>query len=137
MKWRVTIPGQPVSWDDAYRTMKMPVRRKTGPVLNDDGSQKMIHRPGKTDAAAAYQRDAQLIIQTAAPSGWNPPGQVRMVVDLYLSHDMDDDNAMKLLRDAVQKATGVDDMRFLACTRRKEVVDDPYQARIVLTFEDL
>jgi hypothetical protein len=135
-KWSVTVPGQPVSWDAAYKTMRRPVVGRKGPVLNADGSQKMIHRPGKTDEAAEYQRGAQLVIQAAAPSGWSPPGQVRMVVDLYLSHDMDDDNAMKLLRDTVQKATGVDDMRFLACTRRKEIVS-ANDARIVLTFEDL
>jgi hypothetical protein len=135
MTWSVTIPGQPISWDAAYRTMKLPVRRRTGPVLNEDGSQRMIHRPGKTDEAAQYQRDAQLVIQAAAPSGWAPQGQVRMVVDLYLSHDMDDDNALKLVRDAVQKATGVDDIRFLSCTRKKEIVSER-DARIVLTFVD-
>ena len=133
----MTIPGQPVSWDAAYPIGKMPVRRKTGPVLNEDGSQKMIHRPVKSDAAKVYQQDAQLIIQAAAPSRWSPPGQVRMFVDLYLINDMDDDNALKLLRDTVQRATGVDDMRFLSCTRRKEVVSDPREARVVLTFEDL
>lgn len=137
MTWSVTIPGQPVSWDAAYKTMRRPVHSKKGPVLNRDGSQKVIHRPGKTDEAAQYQRDAQLIVQAAAPSGWNPPGQVRMIVDLYLVDDMDDDNALKLLRDSVQRATGVDDMRFLSCTRVKEVVDDPRTARIVLTFVDL
>lgn len=136
MKWSVTIPGQPVSWDAAYRTMKMPVNRREGPVYNADGSRKFIYRPGKTDDAAQYQRDAQLIIQTKAPSDWSPPGQVRMVVDLYLTNDMDDDNALKLLRDTVQKATGVDDMLFLSCTRRKEIVD-AREARVVLTFEDL
>lgn len=136
MRWSVTIPGQPVSWDAAYRTMSLPVRRRTGPVLNADGSQKMIHRPGKTDEAAQYQRDAQLIIQAAAPSGWSPAGQVRMIADLYLSSDMDDDNALKLVRDSVQRATGVDDIRYLSCTRKKEIVSAK-EARIVLTFEDI
>lgn len=126
MRWSVTIPGQPVSWDHAYKTGRVPAR---GGV--------MIHRPVKTEKASTYQQDAQLIVQAAAPSGWAPPGRVRMIVDLFLAHDMDDDNAMKLLRDAVQRATGVDDMKFLSCTRRKEVVDDPRDARIVLTFEDL
>lgn len=132
MTWSVTIPGQPVSWDHAYKTGKVP-----GRFVGRDGEKLMIHRPVKTDKAAQYQRDAQLIVQAAAPSGWNPPGQVRMIVDLYLVDDMDDDNALKLLRDAVQKATGVDDMKYLSCTRTKEVVDDPRTARIVLTFVDL
>lgn len=131
MTWSVTIPGQPISWDHAYKTGRTPARNTRS------GERLWIHRPVKTDKAATYQQDAQLIIQAAAPSRWSPPGQVRMFVDLYLAHDMDDDNALKLIRDAVQRATGVDDMRFLSCTRRKEVVSDPREARVVLTFEDL
>lgn len=131
MTWSVTIPGQPVSWDHAYKTGRIPARN------TNSGERLWIHRPIKTDKAVTYQEDAQLIIQAAAPSRWSPPGQVRMYVDLYLINDMDDDNALKLIRDTVQRATGVDDMRFLSCTRRKEVVSDPREARVVLTFEDL
>ena len=132
MSWSVTVPGQPVSWDHAYITGRVPVR-----TTPEGGGKIFVHRPVKTSKAARYQQDAQYIIQAAVPTGWKPTGQVRMIVDLYLVHDMDDDNALKLVRDAVQRATGVDDIKYLSCTRLKEVVSDPRDARIVLTFDDL
>jgi len=135
LRWHVEIPGQPVSWDAAYRMGRMPVKRKGMPVLTGAGEQRMIHRPVLTDAGAVWKRDVQLLVQTAKPSKFKPAGQIRVIVDLFLSHDMDDDNAMKLTRDAAAKALGVDDMRFLVCTRTKEVVS-ARDARVELTFDD-
>ena len=134
MRWSVTIPGQPVSWDAAYRTGKMPVRRH-GVDVYVDGKPKTIHRPVMTDAGLVWKRDVQLLVQNAKPSKWKPAGQIRVIVDLYLSHDMDDDNAMKLTRDAAAKALDLDDIQFLVCTRTKEIVSER-DARVELTFDD-
>lgn len=135
MRWSVTIPGQPVSWDAAYITGRMPVKRRGVSVFNADGSQKTIHRPVMTDAGKTWKDDVQLLVQNAKPSKWKPTGQIRVIVDLYLSHDMDDDNAMKLTRDAAAKALGLDDIQFLVCTRTKEIVSER-DARVELTFDD-
>lgn len=136
MRWHVDLPGQPVSWDQAYVTGKMPVKRRGKPVFNADMTPRTIHRPVLTDAGRVWKQDVEMLVRMAKPSAFKPTGQIRLIVDLYLSHDMDDDNAMKLARDAAAKAIGVDDMRFLACTRIKEVVDDPRKAHVRLTFDD-
>jgi hypothetical protein len=129
------VPGQPVSWDAAYVTGKMPVKRRGTPMHNTDGSPRYIHRPVLTREGQQWKNDVQLLVQAAKPSAFHPAGQIRLIVDLYLAHDMDDDNAMKLTRDAAAKAIGVDDMRFLVCTRVKEIVD-PKKAHVRLTFDD-
>lgn len=115
MRWSVVIPGQPVSWDAAYRIGKMPVRRKDGPVFNADGSRKFIHRPVKVDEAQVYQDTVQLLVQNACPSGWRPKGQVRVYVEMWLGEDIDCDNATKLLFDAAAKAIGCNDRQFIPC----------------------
>ena len=136
MKWSVVIPGQPVSWDAAYPIGKMPVRRKTGPVLNEDGSQKMIHRPVKSIAAKVYQDDVIRLVTAAKPSGWVPTGQVRVAVSLHLAADIDCDNATKLVFDGAATAIGCDDKLFLPCYLRKEIGLDPFKAFVRLTFDD-
>lgn len=135
VRWSVTIPGQPVSWDAAYVIGKMLVKRGGAVVHHPDGRPKVIHRPVMTKEGQQWKDDVQLLVQTAKPSKWKPVGQIRLIVDLYLSSDMDDDNAMKLTRDAAAKAMGIDDMRFLSCTRTKEIVDG-HHARVELTFDD-
>jgi hypothetical protein len=137
VRWDVWLPGQPVSWDSAYPMGKMPVRRKSGPVLNADGSQKMIHRPVKSDAAKVYQEGVQTIVQAAKPSRWLPTEQVRVFVDLYLMEDIDCDNATKLVFDAAAKAIGCNDRLFLPCYRIKIAgYPDRGQVGIRLTFDD-
>jgi hypothetical protein len=151
VRWSVTIPGQPVSWDHAYITGRMPVRRKGVQLYREDGSPKMINRPIKTDAAAVWQRDVELVAQAAKPSGWPavpcvhhtgrratacPAPQIRLTVDMILADDMDDDNALKLARDAFARAIDYDDIHFLVCTRSKEVTDDPRLASITITVDD-
>jgi hypothetical protein len=137
MRWSVTIPGQPVSWDDAYITGKMPVKRRGVPVLNNDGSQKMIHRPILTDEARTWRDDVQLLVQNARPSRFKPTRQIRVVIDLYLSNDIDCDNATKLVFDGIERAFDkpFNDRQILPCYRRKEIVDERH-ARVELTFDD-
>lgn len=130
------VPGSPVSWDAAYRTGKMPVKRRGTQMHNTDGSPRYIHRPVMTPEGQQWKNDVLLLVRAAKPSAFKPTGQIRLIVDLYLSHDMDDDNALKLTRDAAAQAMGVDDIRFLSCTRVKEIVDDPRKAHVRLTFDD-
>jgi hypothetical protein len=132
----VWLPGQPVSWDAAYPIGRMPVNRKSGPVLNADGSRKFIHRPVKSDDAKVYQEGVQIIVQTAKPSGWLPVEQVRVIVDLHLMEDIDCDNATKLLFDAAAKAIGCNDKLFVPCYAPK-VIGVPFSAAgVLLTFDE-
>lgn len=137
MRFSVTVPGQPVSWDTAYITGQMPVMRHGKPVLRPDGTQRMIHRPVKTEAAQTWQNDVQLIVQNARkPKGWAPKGQIRVTIDLHLSHPMDADNAVKLILDAVAKGIGYNDSHFLHCIRSMEAGLRLRDARVDLMIDD-
>jgi len=127
VKWSVEIFGQPVSWDDAYRTG----RRELG-----DG--RIIHRPILTDRASKYRDDCVTQIQPRIPSGWMPTGQVRVFVHLFLLNDIDCDNATKLVFDAVERAVGkpFNDRQLVPCYAPKEIVHDRQEARVILTFDD-
>jgi len=121
------------------------------PMLDEQMRPRLIHRPVLTPAGERWKQDVQLLVQAAIPRGWMPDGQIRVLVDLCLTDDMDDDNAMKLARDAASRAIidhltrkGLtpkdarrrgDDMNFLMCTRSKKVV--PLRdAGVTLTFDD-
>lgn len=150
MSWSFTVPGQPVSWDAAYRTGKMFVRRQGQQVLNADLTPKVIRRPVLTEDARAW-RDAVIVLaRMAKPSGWRPRGcsgtrkghdpecqQLRLIVDLRLASDMDDDNALKLLRDGLAEAIDYDDIHFLTYTQSKTFGRTPYNACVIVTVEEL
>jgi Holliday junction resolvase RusA-like endonuclease len=90
-----------------------------------------------SDEAQAYFDGAVYLIKAAKPSRWSPEGLVRVIFDLYLARDIDCDNAMKLVSDALEAATGVNDSRFLHCTRMKTTGLSPSQARIEIEVSDL
>lgn len=136
MRWGVTIPGQPVSWDAAYITGRMPISRKGVPVVDDSGKQKYIHRPVLTDEAKVWRNGVQMLCQAARPSRWKPEGQIRVVIELFLTHDMDCDNSGKLTLDGLAKAIDYDDIHFLVTYRSKEAGVPLRDARVVLTIDD-
>lgn len=149
MSWSFTVPGQPVSWDAAYRTGTMPVKRRGVAVLNEDMTPRMIRRPILTDEARAWRDAVVMLARLAKPSRWKPRGhlgraghsdtcqQIRLVVDLRLAADMDDDNALKLLRDGLAEAIDYDDIHFLTYTQSKTFGRSPYEACVIVTVEDL
>lgn len=137
MTWSVTVPGQPVSWDDAYRTGKMPVKRGGVPVLGADGNPRSIHRPIKTDRAAKYQDDVILVTKAARPSSWvTPTGQIYIVIGLFLTNDIDCDNSTKLALDGIAKAIGCNDRQFMPLYYVKETNVPLVQAKVVFVFPD-
>lgn len=104
MSWQVVIPGQPPSVNHMYArgNPRRPVR--------------------KTANAEAYQAAATLIVRTTRPSGWAyTEGYIRLMYDLELQRDMDCDNVLKALNDAIAIGLGVNDKVFLPCVRSKEV----------------
>lgn len=112
-----TVPGQPVSWNAAYR-----VRRQY------DG-EKMVRGLFKTEDAEAYQDSVRYIARAAKPSSFVPPKRCRIIVayDFVLSRDIDCDNLMKLMNDALAEAIGVNDKSFMPVVMSKTVSSkNPY-----------
>lgn len=103
--FRFTIPGQPPSWNQAYRIVRVPHR--------GGGSHQQM---AKTLEAGQYQ---MLIVSPAArkakPADWSPEGQVRVIYRFRLKRWADADNLMKILGDGIAHGLGVNDRIFLPC----------------------
>lgn len=107
MSFRFRIPGDPPSWNHAYKDVYITrngVRTRTR---------------AKTRETVDYQIAVGLIAKSAKPYGWTPGEQIRLTYDMNFKRDRDADNALKILNDAVAHALGVDDKRFLPCVRSK------------------
>jgi Holliday junction resolvase RusA-like endonuclease len=122
------VPGQPPSWNTSYRMRKANVKDRFGqPVIGDDLRKKTVSRLFKTDEARSYQDGVQMIARTARPSGFAPKGQIVVAYTFMLKRDMDCDNIMKMLNDAIAKALGVNDSRFLPVVLGKGTgVQEPF-----------
>jgi Holliday junction resolvase RusA-like endonuclease len=124
MKWTAIIDGQPPSVNDIY-TIGWRVsgtgRRYKGIV--------------KKPEATAYQSGAQLQFQTQKPSHWKPTGFIRLTYRFYLNNDADCDNLKKLLHDALQAATGINDTWFLT-TDQFKVKAPRNKARVEIDIDD-
>ena len=126
MSWGFTLPGQPPSLNDlyeiGYRNDKRG-RRYKGIIKNKD--------------AQRYHDDAIPQIRVAKPSRWLPAGQVRLRIRLFLAGDIDADNTLKVLSDAIQTATGINDKVFLPCIESKVTGLPPKEARVEVEIEEL
>jgi len=124
MRWTAIIDGQPPSVNDIY-TIGWRVsgtgRRYKGIIKKPD--------------ATAYQSAAQLQFQTQKPSRWKPPGFIRLTYRFYLNNDADCDNLKKLLHDALQAATGINDTWFLT-TDQFKVKAPRNKARVEIDIDD-
>ena len=120
--------GQVPSWNKSYRMRKANVLGKFGqPVIGDDLRQKTVSRLFKTDEARTYQDGVQLIARAAKPTAFNPQHQIIVSYQFHMARATDADNAMKMLNDAIAKALGVNDARFLPVTLTLESgCKDPY-----------
>jgi Holliday junction resolvase RusA-like endonuclease len=103
-----TMPGQPPSWNHMYRWT----------TRNVNGRQVRIQV--KTEAAATYQTQLAWIARSACPSDFRPEGQVIVTYNMFLDRDLDADNVMKAVNDALATAIGINDKRFLPVTLIKE-----------------
>jgi Holliday junction resolvase RusA-like endonuclease len=81
------------------------------------GNRRLVKDP----AVAAYQAMVTLIVRTQRPRGFPGPGQIRVRYWFELSRDIDCDNALKALNDAIALALDVDDRRFLPMVVCKHV----------------
>jgi Holliday junction resolvase RusA-like endonuclease len=114
--WRVSIPGVPPSTNHMYEARE--VRHATGSYM---GRRKA---PGVEE----YQSIAATFVRLAIPAWFKkelanrPNDYIRLRYWFYLSRDIDCDNALKALNDAIAHAMGVDDKRFLPNVIDKFVV---------------
>src|SRR5512143_3858902 len=104
MSWKVTIPGQPPSLNALYRVV---------PRVAHDG--RRFAGIAKNPKATQYHDDALWLIRAARPSAWKPAGDFRIQVRLYLKRQIDVDNTLKTLSDAIQTALRINDASFLWC----------------------
>lgn len=124
MIWSVTLPGQPPTLNSLYTVV--PRKAKDG---------RSYTGIGKSREARRWHDDMLNVIRSACPSRWAPTGQIRLSIRLFLTHDIDADNVLKVLSDAIQKATEVNDKLFLPCVISKEIVDLNH-ARVEVTLDD-
>jgi Holliday junction resolvase RusA-like endonuclease len=125
VRWGFTIPGQPPSWNHSYQITK---RYTRGSVPYSTLSKKEV--------VVDYQRSARLIIRSARPSGWGPEGMVRVYYTFWLARDIDCDNILKAVNDALASAIGCDDSVFLPCVIWKTIGVPKTEARIEVAVED-
>jgi len=104
--------------------------------INPDGSGYWQKGLAKHESVVKYQEDAVLLIRSAKPSRWAPTGQVRVIYRLFLSHWMDAGNTEKILSDAIQMATGVNDKWFLPMIQSSQLVSIN-EARVEIEVVDL
>jgi Holliday junction resolvase RusA-like endonuclease len=128
--WGFTLRGQPPSWNASYHITKAERTR-------NDGSRYEYSTLSKRQKIVDYQNDAVLVIRTAKPSRWAPEGQIRVKWRIFLSRNIDCDNVMKAIHDAIEKATGVNDSAFLPCVESKVWGIHPSEARIEITLEEI
>jgi hypothetical protein len=124
VSWSFTVPGQPISWNHAYKRVTRRAR---------DG--RTYQGQAKTAEAVDYQRVVALIVGAARPSGWRHDGKsyIRLRVRLFLAHDIDATNVWKILEDAIARKLDVDDKWFLVSFEHKEIgVKSP---RVEVTIE--
>jgi hypothetical protein len=136
MEWRLTIPGQPVSWNAAYR-IGTGTRTGTHGRLRLRGEAPATFRKIiKTDEAVAYTATVARLAAVARPSRWEPPGFVIVEFRLFLGRDVDADNVMKLVDDGLEIATGVNDKWYLPRAMSKVWGLRPNERRVELVVSD-
>ena len=102
-----TMPGQPPTWNHMYRWTTRNVNGKS------------VRIQVKTDEANLYQSQLTMVARAAKPSDFNPPNGIIVAYDMFLGRDLDADNVMKAVNDALAIALGVNDKRFLPVTLSK------------------
>lgn len=129
MKWTVVVYGQPPTTNKMYSAKMRSIWR--------DGVRHNVPQMVKNPKVEKYQTDAVLQIRSAKPSRWKPDGFVRLNFRLYLVRNIDADNTLKALSDAIQIAIGVNDSWFLPCVESKEWGLSPRDARVEIDIEDV
>jgi hypothetical protein len=120
MTWSFVVPGQPVSTNHMYIIGK-------GYRRGGISFPKMVKAPGVEN----YQTVASMVCRIAKPKDWKWDGELLVVeFDFHLMDNIDCDNAMKALLDAIKDVIGVDDRFMLPRAMTKEWGLKPVNARV-------
>jgi Holliday junction resolvase RusA-like endonuclease len=80
----------------------------------------------RSEGVENYMLYVTLMAKRAMPTGWKPASKIRVSYLFNLDRDMDCDNAMKVISDALAIGLGTDDKRFLPCVMDKRSgIKDP------------
>jgi Holliday junction resolvase RusA-like endonuclease len=109
--FQVTLQGQPPSTNHLYH------------IVYVGRHPRMAKKP----EIETYQVLVTYLVRAAKPSGWVSGAHVRLLYDFFLKRDIDCDNALKAMNDAIAIALDVNDKLFLPCVRSKTIgVRDPH-----------
>ena len=125
MRWTYEIDGQPPSVNNMYTQ-----------IILRRGVSAPVRAVKKDSKVAAYQVAATYMTKLAKPKGWKakPGQQIRVFLDFQLNRDIDCDNAMKALLDAIATALDVNDRVFLPCTRSKTIGNK--EPKVIVEIDD-
>jgi Holliday junction resolvase RusA-like endonuclease len=125
--WRFTVPGQPLSWNHAYKRVTYRKRKADGSGMDT------FNRMGKVDGVEKWQDGIAKIAKAARPSGWVHPRDtpIRIRYWYYVNPSLDTDNMKKLVNDALAKAIGINDRWFRTCDVLVEKVPDGQQRMVI------
>ena len=124
MSWTVSIPGQPPSTNHMY-TIGKGYRR--GGIAYP----KLV----KADGVESYQTMAAMLVRLARPSGWTwDGGLLRITYRFHLIDNVDCDNLLKALNDAIAGALDINDKWFLPNVESKTWGNKGAQARVEVTI---
>lgn len=101
--FRFEVPGQPPSWNAAYRIVTFKKGGRSGLA--------------KTPVCEHYQWIASAIAKRSLPRDfpWVKPQQLRVRYWFRLDHWVDGTNLIKVLEDGVAHGLGIDDRYYLTC----------------------
>jgi Holliday junction resolvase RusA-like endonuclease len=101
-----------MSWNRSYRQRTVKVKDRLGrPVMDAQGRYKTRSGMFKTEEAEVYQDSVRWLAKIAKPSGFMP-AHVIVGYDFVLARDIDCDNVMKMIHDALAEAINLDDKNF-------------------------
>jgi len=137
MRWGFVVEGQPVSWNQGYEPGRRPRTGRWGRLrLGENGETIQRSTIVKTDKANAYTDLVMVRCRGKMPYRWKPTGYVVVELYYFLGRDIDCDNVMKFVDDAIQSATGVDDRWLLPRAMYKRFGLRPNQRKLVVVIDD-
>jgi Holliday junction resolvase RusA-like endonuclease len=89
----------------------------------------------KADGVESYQQTASLIVRLGRPPGWAwDGGLLRITYRFHLIDNVDCDNLLKALNDAIAGALDINDKWFLPCVEHKDWANKGAKARVEVTI---
>lgn len=103
-----------------YKEATRTAKDKTGSTVYwPDGRVKTFRTKVKNDGVQTYQDSVTWYTKAARPGGWEAGERVRLTYWFHLKRDIDCDNALKALNDAIAHALNVNDKAFLPTVEAK------------------